>query len=82
MDTTDKGLDVPRVGECLEHNKGEDLEHSSGGALCTCAVFVGRTIFLGFDTGGVWAHRVSDGRRLYRYVPEYSLFFGVFLGPL
>ncbi|CAM9284032.1 unnamed protein product [Laminaria digitata] len=45
---------------------GVDLEGVRGGALCTCAAFVGRTVFLGYDTGGVWAHRVSDGRRLYR----------------
>lgn len=45
---------------------GVDLEGVRGGAQCTCAAFVGRTVFLGYDTGGVWAHRVSDGRRLYR----------------
>lgn len=53
-------------GEHLEHENDEDLEGVSGGALCTCATFVGTTVFLGYDTGGVWAHRVSDGRRLYR----------------
>eukprot|EP00752_Nemacystus_decipiens_P004163 g3807.t2 len=42
---------------------GEDLDV---GAFCTCAVFVGRTLFLGYDTGFICAHRAYDGRRLYR----------------
>lgn len=61
---------LPRKGDCDEYGgkspkDGDDFEGSTG-ALATCAVFVGTTVFLGYDTGCVWAHRVTDGRRLYR----------------
>eukprot|EP00903_Cladosiphon_okamuranus_P018060 g16621.t1 len=46
-----------------DNTNGEDLDE---GAFCTCAVFVGRTLFLGYDTGFIYAHRAYDGRRLYR----------------
>ncbi|CAB1098213.1 unnamed protein product [Ectocarpus sp. CCAP 1310/34] len=46
-----------------DDDSGEDVD---AGALCTCATFVGRTLFLGYDTGDIWAHRAFDGRRLYR----------------
>ncbi|CAM9987820.1 unnamed protein product [Ectocarpus fasciculatus] len=41
-------------------------DDDDGGAFCTGATFVGRTLFLGYDTGDIWAHRAFDGRRLYR----------------
>ncbi|CAM9497448.1 unnamed protein product [Hapterophycus canaliculatus] len=44
----------------------DDDEDVDGGAFCTCATFVGRTLFLGYDTGEIWAHRAFNGRRLYR----------------
>lgn len=59
------GQNVSKDFEC--DDGGQDPEGDAlDDAMFVCATFVGRTLFMGYDTGYIWAHRVSDGRRLYR----------------